>query len=344
MPKTRPNPASFFSNHTKSVQAKEELDAAQARIVELEQELASRRQNLLSEVPSDRIAQAVVPISQIERRPYRSRRERDSEKFQLLVESIQTYGFRGSIWVQRLSDGRLRLIAGETRLDAAIVANLTEIPVDIIEVDDLTAVKLSRIENKRRQDLNELDDTEEILYLLSLALEKTREETISILYQLKNAAEKKASIDPTLRDRIEALFQEAAPELTVLSFVTTRLRLLNLPEEILAAYNAGSLTYTKAIELSRIADLELRQSILQKAIEEELTVSEIKSLIKPAGSTVPRSVLGRIGKVRSQIEGISEKSVRKLSDEERGQLKQEIDSLEKLLRQKRKEIEKIEKD
>ena len=60
------------------------------------------------------------------------------------MHSIQTYGFRGAIWLQKLPDDTVRLIAGETRLDAAIAAGLTEITADIVTTDDLTAVKLSR--------------------------------------------------------------------------------------------------------------------------------------------------------------------------------------------------------
>jgi ParB family transcriptional regulator, chromosome partitioning protein len=52
------------------------------------------------------------------------------------VHSIQTYGFRGAIWLQKLPGESVRLIAGETRLDAAIAAGLTEITADIITTDD----------------------------------------------------------------------------------------------------------------------------------------------------------------------------------------------------------------
>lgn len=73
------------------------------------------------------------------------------------------------------------MIAGETRLDAAIATGLTEIPADIAEVDDITAVKLSRVENVRRRNLNVIDDTEELLYLLTLVLQQSREQVKKLL-------------------------------------------------------------------------------------------------------------------------------------------------------------------
>jgi ParB family chromosome partitioning protein len=177
--KSRPKVSSFLSTSSKALQTQQELTKAQERIAQLEQELDVERQRIQSQVATDSISRSIVAIESIQRRPYRSRRERDPEAFKELVHSIETYGFRGSIWVQKLPDGQLRLIAGETRLDAANAAGLIEIAVDIVETDDVTAVKLSRAENVRRRNLNELDDTEEILYLLMLTLKKNRAQTIS---------------------------------------------------------------------------------------------------------------------------------------------------------------------
>jgi ParB family chromosome partitioning protein len=335
MPK-RPEVTSFLSNSSRAAETNQKLEAAHARIAELEKELSERHQNLLMQVGAERIRQMVVSVGKIERRPYRSRRERNPEKFQSLVDSIKSHGFLGSIWVQILADGKLRLIAGETRLDAAIEAGQTEISVDALEVDDVTAVKLSRIENSRRQNLNAIDDAEEILYFISRSLGRTREEVISLLYQLKNADEGKTSINSEMRQKLETAFEEVAPDLKLKSFIATRLRLLNLPADVLAAYNAGQIGSTHAIELAKITDSELRQSVLEKAIEEKLSVSEIRTLSKP--TTVPRSVM-KLVKVRAQIEGIDDKSIQKMSLEERQQLKQEIEDLENLLRQKRQAIE-----
>jgi len=137
--KSRPSVSSFLSTSSKALHTQQELAEAQERIAKLEEELVAERQRIQSQIDGSRISQATVSPSQILRRPYKSRREKDPKFFEELVASIKNYGFRGSIWVQRLPNGQLRLIAGETRLEAGIVAGLAEIPVDIVETDDITA-------------------------------------------------------------------------------------------------------------------------------------------------------------------------------------------------------------
>lgn len=337
MSKTRPNVSTFLSGSNRSLQTQQELATAKEHIAKLEKEVEAERQQIQSLLSGQIVSQASIPIAQILRRPYQSRREKDPQAFEALVQSIKLYGFRGAIWVQRLSNGQLRLIAGETRLDAAIEVGLTEIVADIVETDDITAVKLSRMENVRRRNLNALDDTEEILYLLTLVLEQQRDKVISLLYKFKNATEGKSSLASEIQHKIESVFQEVAPELGVMTFVTTRLPLLNIPNDVLAAYSAGKLQYTKAVELGRVGDEALRQKLLSETIELELSLAELKARIRPA--TSPRTVTDRIEKIRGQIKGINQKSVSKLSKEQRQQLKKTIEDLEILLQEKRKELE-----
>ncbi len=336
MAAARPSVSSLFSTSSKAKQTQEDLVEAQEKISQLEQALIIERDRLKSTVDPSAISQASVPIDQILRRPYRSRRERDPKAFEELIHSIQTYGFRGAIWVQKLPNGDLRLIAGETRLDAAIAAGFTHITADIVTTDDVTAVKLSRIENVRRRDLNALDDTEELLYLLTLALELDRETIIKSLYRLKNALEGKSSIDPQVQMRIEQIFEEVAPDLGITTFVTSRLPLLVLPTDVLEAYNSGKLQYTKAIELGRVESAELRQALLQETIEQNLSLSALKAKIRTPSS---KSVVDRISKLRTQFEGVSEKAIRALSTEQREQLREEVVQLEALLKRKKKEID-----
>lgn len=317
----------------------QELIDAQERIASLEKELVAERQQLQSQVDERKISHATVPIAQILRRPYKSRREKDQQAFNELVHSIKTYGFRGSIWLQRLPNGDLRLIAGESRLDSALAAGLTEIGADIVEVDDVTAVKLSRIENARRRNLNALDDTEELLYLLMMVLKESREDTKKLLYRYKNTVEGNSSIDPQIKETIESVFEEVAPDLGIRTFVTSRLPLLELPIDILEAYNMGQLEYTKAIELGRIEDEARRSSLLRETIEEGLSLSVLKNRIRP---TSARTVIDKMEKLQGQIKGIDQKSIRKLSAQQRNQLKQQLTGLEILLQQKLKELESLE--
>lgn len=335
MPRTPINPTAILSNSSQALQTRKELEAAQARIEELEQELANR-QNVLAQVPAELRTQDTVLITSLKRREYKSRKERDPQTFKDLVNSIKTHGFRGSIWVQKLPDGSLKIIAGETRTDAALEAGLSEIRADIIEVDDLTAAKLCRAENARRKNLNELDDTEEMIHLLSLELQKKREEVISLLYQYKNSIEGKASLEGNTKTSIERVFQENAPNIAILTFITKRMRLLNLPADVLEAYHSGKLAYTKAIELAKITDEDKRRDILRQAIQEDLSLSEIKALAKTkeSGSQSHRTYLA---KVKTQIEKIDPQKAQ--TAKEKAELRSSLLALEAVIQQKRQELD-----
>jgi ParB family chromosome partitioning protein len=64
-----------------------------------------------------------------------------------------------------------------------------------------------------------------------------------------------------------------------LSFITTRLPLLNLPEEILMALRSGQLEYTKAQVLARVKNNEIRKKLLSEAIASDWSLSQIKEKI-----------------------------------------------------------------
>lgn len=332
----RPSTSSFLSTSSKALETKNKLDDAQQRINQLEKELEESQQNLVNHVGERSITHSVVSIQNIQRRSYRSRREIDTQIFNSIVHSIETYGFRGSIWVQKLPDSSLRLIAGETRLDAAIEAGLKEIPVDIADVDDITAVKLSRIENSRRKNVNALDDTEELLYLLSLVLNADRQTTIKLLFRYKNALEGTSKIDNGTQKAIESVFAEVAPDIGIKTYISSRLPLLELPKEVLEAYEAGQIEYTKAILIGRIANKALRKKILKEAIEKDLSVSAIKSMIKP---TSKAGVVARVSNLESKIESVNSKTISTLSKADRKKLKTTLYNLKDVLQRKLEEIE-----
>jgi len=64
------------------------------------------------------------------------------------------------------------------------------------------------------------------------------------------------------------------------SFISNRLPLLNLPEDILEALRAGQIEYTKAKAIARLADKETRTQLLEEAIAKSLSLSQIREFIK----------------------------------------------------------------
>jgi ParB family chromosome partitioning protein len=75
--------------------------------------------------------------------------------------------------------------------------------------------------------------------------------------------------------QVEAVFQQLGL-MSWQSFVTNRLPLLNLPDEIMSALRQGQIAYTKAKVLGKVKDENLRKELLKNAISANWSLSQIK--------------------------------------------------------------------
>lgn len=108
-----------------------------------------------------------IEVEKIKPNPYQPRKEFDEEKLKSLAESVRQYGVLQPLVVTRREvekpDGGIaveyELIAGERRLRASKLAQLTQVPVIIKsgEEDALLKLELAIIENIQREDLNPID-------------------------------------------------------------------------------------------------------------------------------------------------------------------------------------------
>jgi len=87
------------------------------------------------------------------------------------------------------------------------------------------------------------------------------------------------------------------------SFRSSRLPLLNLPEDVLNVLRQGKLEYTKAQVIARVKDEGQRAKLLKQTTAKNLSLNEIKAAIKeltPEAEPTPEKVLverlGEIGK------------------------------------------------
>lgn len=104
---------------------------------------------------------ATVPIESLEPHPQNPNRGNKV----LISESIDEHGFFGRILVQ---ESRNRIIAGQHRWDTARSKGATEIPVEFIECDDETALRILLVDNESaRQGENDKDVLAELLAGLS---------------------------------------------------------------------------------------------------------------------------------------------------------------------------------
>ena len=111
-----------------------------------------------SEEVTEKSAYQKLPIYKVEPNPDQPRHDFDEEELQALADSIEEHGIIQPLTVRELNTGYYQIIAGERRWRAARIANLTEVPVVIIEADDKKAMELALIENLQRQDLNPVEE------------------------------------------------------------------------------------------------------------------------------------------------------------------------------------------
>ncbi|MEP0914903.1 ParB/RepB/Spo0J family partition protein [Leptolyngbya sp. GB1-A1] len=218
------------------------------------------------------------------------RRYFDSEKLEDLATSIRQHGVLEPILVRPLPDGKYELVAGERRYKASQLAGLKEIPIVVRELSDQGAVQLALVENLQREDLNPVEETEGLLELLTLNLQCSREKILDALTQMATAQKKGTDLSVNVSRRIEAIAKilKSTVGITPESFRTSRLPLLKLPPDVLEVLRRGKLEYTKARAISRLKDDSLRQKLLQEAIAQNLSLTQIKERFQDLTSTAEK--------------------------------------------------------
>ena len=190
----------------------------------------------------------MLPIYKVEPNPDQPRRDFDDEELEALSESISIHGVIQPITVREMPSGYYQIIAGERRWRASRMANLSEIPVVVVEADDKKAMELALIENLQRQDLNPV---EEALGYQSLMEEygMTQEEAAGRVGKSRPA-------------------------------VANALRLLNLCPEVLEKVRNGSLTAGHARAVLTLKTDKQQQQAAQKIIALGLSVRQAELLCK----------------------------------------------------------------
>ena len=291
------------------------------------------------QITSHGIVPQLIPIKEIERSPFQPRNFFNPDKIAKMAQSFRQYQDKGTypktaILVRPSYNGGYELIFGEQRQLAAVQAGFTHFLAFIDEnITDEEAIELALTENLLREDLNPLEKTDAILKLAAVRLQSSPEEIKRLLDKAANI--RKSSTDNVTRSaqwqNLESFFQELPDRITPESFRTNYLPLLNLPSDVLLVLRQGKLEYTKARAIAKIKDQELRQVVLNNAIEQKLSLEKIRALMKPVSTTdshlIEQSLPERLTIITKQI-----KKTKAWSDPRKEkQIKALLDKLEKLL-------------
>ena len=233
------------------------------------------------------------------------RRFFDADKLAQLIASVKEHGILEPLLVRPLKEGEYELVAGERRLRAAREVGLEAVPIVVRELDDRQAIQVALIENLQREDLNPVEETDAVLDLLTITLETTREDVTSLFYQAHRAKHRGQELGQNVLSQLETVQNVMAGvgRFSIDSFRSSRLPLLNLPEDVLNVLRQGKLEYTKAQAVARVKDEGQRSKLLKQAIADNLSLNGIKAAIKELTSEIepsPEKVLverlGEIGK------------------------------------------------
>lgn len=199
--------------------------------------------------PAPRSGAVEIDIDLLAPSPMQPRHQLDDGKLEELTRSVNAHGVIQPILVRRTGD-TYRIIAGERRWRAAQQAGLKKVPVVVREVTDgdEQLLELALIENLQRENLNPVDEAR--------AYQRLAEEFSMTQDQIAAAVGK---------DR---------------SSVANFLRLLKLPQEVLAALAGGALSTGHARALLSLSDEGAQRHGAREVISRGLSVRETEGLVK----------------------------------------------------------------
>ena len=189
-----------------------------------------------------------LPISQVEPGLNQPRKRFDPEALAELADSIREHGIIQPLTVRRLSSGYYQIIAGERRWRAAKQAGLDEVPAVIIEADDRKVMEIGLIENLQREDLNPAEEARGYQVLMT-EYGMTQEQVAQRMGKSRPA-------------------------------VTNALRLLNLPEDLMALVEEGKLSAGHARALLGAPTPALQRQAAKAVLDKGLSVRQTEALVK----------------------------------------------------------------
>ena len=196
---------------------------------------------------SKKISTNKISIKDITRNKFQPRKNFDKENLEELTNSIKEQGVIQPIVVRpnKSVDGKYEIIAGERRYLASQNAGLHEVPVVILDVDDVKSLEFAIVENVQRQDLNPIEEARGYQRLVN-----------DFNYN---------------QEKLSQFIGKSR------SYIANSLRLLSLPEDVLLMVEQGNLSAGHARTL---IGLNNSTDIAKSIIKKKLSVRQSEILVK----------------------------------------------------------------
>jgi len=201
---------------------------------------------------------AHLPVEQVHANPRQPRRRFEHEATAGLADSIRSQGIVQPVVVRPRLEGGFELIAGERRWRAAREAGVATVPAVIREADDRDTLLLGLVENVARENLSPIEEARGYALLLD-------EFGLSLGEVSQHVGRSKPAI-------------------------SNKLRLLELPDDVLAMVERGELSEGHARAVLAVPDQAERRRLARKVVAQGLSVRAAERAARWAGArTKPRT-------------------------------------------------------
>ena len=188
-----------------------------------------------------------ISISSIIPNKNQPRKIFEKESLDELTNSIKERGIIQPLLIRKSDDykDKFELIAGERRWQAAQSAGLHEVPVEIIQADNLKSLEFAIIENVQRKDLNVIEEAESYKNLIE-----------NFGYD---------------QEKVSQFIGKSR------SHISNTLRLLNLPQKLIDMIRSEKITQGHA---KILIGLENASLLAEKIIKKKLSVRQTENLVR----------------------------------------------------------------
>ena len=188
-----------------------------------------------------------VSIKDISRNKLQPRKHFDKDSLEELTNSIKKQGVIQPIVVRpdKSSEGKYEIVAGERRWLASQNAGLHEVPVVILNIDDVKSLEFAIVENVQRQDLNSIEEARGYQRLIN-----------DFNYN---------------QEKLSQFIGKSR------SYIANSLRLLSLPEEVLLMVEQRNLSAGHARSLIGLVN---SVDIAKKIIQKKFSVRQSEILVR----------------------------------------------------------------